>query len=180
MKPTLRLVESTDEFHCGVWKKDDVLVLSADAVFNDRCIRCNAPADGISVRKILFWHSPLLLPLLVLSFPFYLLLAIFFKRTVTAQIPLCSKHHRMQLAFTLLAVFMLPAFPAMGIYAVVAGKAAFILIGLLTSLAGLALLGWARNPIWAISIRGEYAVIQGANPEFSNAYPEWDHHIQLK
>jgi len=84
------------------------------------------------------------------------------------------------MALTGIGVLMLPAFPALGIYAVVAGKAAFILIGLLTSIAGLALLGWSRNPIWAISIRGEYAVIQGANPEFSSAYPEWDHHIQLK
>ena len=75
---------------------------------------------------------------------------------------------------------LLPAFPAMGIYAVIAGKAAFILIGLLTSLAGVAILGWSRNPIWAIAIRGDYAVIQGADPEFSQSYPEWDNHIQLK
>ena len=109
-----------------------------------------------------------------------MLLAVFFKRTVKANIPLCAKHHRIRLSLTVLGFLMLPAFPALGVYAVVAGKAAFILFGLLTSLAGLALLGWSRKPIWAISIRGEYAVVQGANPDFVDAYPEWDQRVQLK
>ena len=45
-----------------------------DSVLPDCCVKCAAPAEGQTVDKWLFWHTPILLPVALLSWPFYLLL----------------------------------------------------------------------------------------------------------
>ena len=80
--PFLRVVESSETFHQRVWKvsKLNNLVVVKESVFTDHCIQCNKPAEGNIVQNI-FWHIYLILPLLVLSFPFYIVVAFVMKST---------------------------------------------------------------------------------------------------
>ena len=72
----LRLVDDVSEFHHTVWRSGQSLVVKKDSVLPDCCVKCGAPAKGQTVDKWLFWHTPILLPIALLSWPFYLLLAI--------------------------------------------------------------------------------------------------------
>ena len=170
----LRLVESSDEFHQGVWQYQKMLVVSKESVFHDRCVICDAEANGRTMRKTLFWHSPLLLPLLILSLPFYFLLAVGFRKTITTRFPLCFKHWALRVGFTLLGVVLFPAGLFMGVYAITMGTPIWILLGILCALSGVGILGYIRNPVWALLIRDEHAVVRGAHPDFVEHFPPWE------
>jgi len=164
--PHLKLVESVENFHQNIWKHKEGLVVSEHSVFPDHCIQCNQPAKGKSVRKMLFWHNPLLLPILFLSWPFYILLAIAFRKHVTISIPLCPKHlwRRRMLTFIGLSLFATTIW--MLWIAINFSQPALILSAILSVIVGFILIGWGRNPIWASQIQDGRAIIRGVSPVF--------------
>ena len=130
-----------------------------------------APAEGRLVKKTVFWHTPILLPLLLISFPFYLLLAFSFRRIHTFKIPLCRTHYFQRLALTTIGLILLPGFPILALLAINGGAPYWFLTGILTSLSGIASLGLGRNPIWASQITAEMATLRGASPDFVKELP---------
>lgn len=169
--PFLRLVNPDEDFHNGLYQQDDLVVALKDAEFPDRCICCNRPAEGRSVKKTVFWHTPILLPLLLISFPFYLLLAFSFRRIHSYKIPLCRNHYFQRMALTIIGLILLPGFPALALLAINGGAPYWFLTGILTSLSGIASLGLGRNPIWASHIDSELAILRGASPDFVKSLP---------
>jgi hypothetical protein len=169
----LQVVESSEDFHQGVWQKDGLLVVTPDSVFPDRCAICSREAKGRLVPKTLFWHNPLLLPLLLLSFPFYVMLAVVFRRILTVRFPMCTGHWLMRWSFTIVGASLLPSLIMMGLYGIEFGQPHLILVGILCSLFGLGMIGYGRNPVWASSIQRDRAVVRGADPEFVASFPKW-------
>ena len=173
-KSFLRVVESSESFHNGVWKMGKNLVVSKSAVFPDRCVVCNAPAEGKSFNKLFFWHSPLLLPLIIISFPIYLLLAFYNKKLLQVKLPLCPYHWSRMLSTTVLSLLLIPQLPILGSYGIINEEPIMILAGLFSTLGGLMLLIWSRNPVWAWFIRAEYGLVKGAHPDFVDGLPKWE------
>ena len=169
--PFLRLVNPNEDFHNGLYQQDGLIVAYKGAAFPDKCICCNAPAEGRLVKKTVFWHTPILLPLLLISFPFYLLLAFSFRRIHTFKIPLCRTHYFQRLALTTIGLILLPGFPILALLAINGGAPYWFLTGILTSLSGIASLGLGRNPIWASQITTEMATLRGASPDFVKELP---------
>ena len=171
----LRLVESCDDFHQGVWQYQKMLVVTNESVFHDHCVICNAEANGRTMKKTLFWHSPFLLPLLLPPLlPFYFLLAMIFRKVVKVTFPICFKHWLLRTVFSIVGIILLPSGLFMGLYAINMGTPIFILLGIVTTLVGIAILGYIRNPVWALLIREEYAVVRGAHPDFVERFPTWE------
>ena len=172
----LRVVDSSESFHQRVWKVGAVnnLVVVKESIFTDNCIQCNEPAEGIVVNKTFFWHTPLLLPLLVLSFPFYVVVAFIMKRYITVSIPLCKKHAQRRLISTLLGILGFPIGLTFILWAIISGNPIGLLFGVLSFIASLFLIVIGRNPVWTSQIDGEYAIIRGCHPDFVASYPEWE------
>jgi hypothetical protein len=172
----LRVVESSETFHQRVWKDDKLnnLVVVKDSVFTDCCIQCNKPAEGQLTKKTFFWHSPLILPLLVLSLPFYIVVAFFMKRYVTISIPLCKKHMRIRNALTTCGILGFPLGCSFILWAIGSGNPVGLLLGVFSFIASLFLIVIGRNPVWASQIDGEYVIIRGCHPDFLDSYPEWE------
>src|SRR5258706_76322 len=42
----------------AIWRDKKVLVLGVRAALPDRCIKCNAPAEGSRLKRTLYWHPP--------------------------------------------------------------------------------------------------------------------------
>jgi hypothetical protein len=62
-----------DEPAGSVWRDGELLVMRKGAVLPDRCVKCNAPAEGGRLRYVQLWHDPiyfLLLPLAPILMPF--------------------------------------------------------------------------------------------------------------
>jgi hypothetical protein len=52
--PDAEIVQATG----GTWREGKTLVMWKEAVLPDRCIRCNAPANGRRLIRKLNWHEP--------------------------------------------------------------------------------------------------------------------------
>ena len=174
--PFLRVVESSETFHQRVWKVDSLLhlVVVKESVFTDNCMQCNQPAEGNIISKTFFWHSPVILPLLVLSFPFYIVVAFFMKRYVTIPIPICKKHLQIRFMMTFMGSLCVPLGIGFFLWAIASGNPIGLLLGVLSFIVSLFLIVIGRNPVWASQIDGEYVIIRGGHPDFVRTYPEWE------
>lgn len=171
--PHLKLVESVEDFHQNIWKSKEGLVVNEQSLFPDRCIVCNRKAKGIAAPKMLFWHNPLLLPVLFLSWPFYILLALLFRRHITVSIPLCQRHLWQRRLLTMIGTLLFPVAIWMIWMAISYSQPPLILSAILSMIIGAIVIGWGRNPIWASQIQNSHAVIRGVSPKFI-AENEWE------
>jgi uncharacterized membrane protein len=72
----------------------DIIVSPKDCVWPDRCVVCNAPANGYRLKRSLFWHPPALYFLLALSWLIYLIVALIVRERGTIHIGLCEQHRQ--------------------------------------------------------------------------------------
>ena len=169
----LKVVDSSEDFHQRVWRKKGLLFVHKDAIFKDNCILCNEKAHGRTVSKTLFWHTPILLPLLLLSVPFYFVLAFFFRNYMKVQMPLCRHHFLVRTWSSLLGLSLFPMAVLSVVYAIMSGQPLGILCAIACLISGISTVAWSRNPIWATEINKEYPLVRGAHPDFVQDYPEW-------
>jgi len=173
--PHLKLVESVDDFHQNIWKSKDGLVVNEKSLFPDRCIVCNQKAKGKTIRKMLFWHNPILLPVLFLSWPFYIMLAVLFRRHITVSLPLCQRHLWQRRILTLMGAMLFPTAVSMVWVAISYSQPPLILGAILSMIVGAIVIGWGRNPVWASQIQNDHAVIRGVSPKLlqENSWEDW-------
>ena len=76
----------------GVWRDADDLVVSYDASFPHRCVKCNEPSEiPHRVRKV-YWHHPAVFVLLFGFAPLYVIVALIVRRTLKINPGLCARH----------------------------------------------------------------------------------------
>jgi hypothetical protein len=78
----------------GIWRDGKTLVMTKEAFLPDRCLRCNAPANGYRLRRRLRWHHPALYILIFGAMLFYLILALALSKRATVDFALCMDHVR--------------------------------------------------------------------------------------
>ena len=67
------------------------LVMAKNLVAPDRCVKCNAPAQGYQLLRRVHWHHPALY-LLLFKLPLYLLVALMVRKTAKVSVGLCPVH----------------------------------------------------------------------------------------
>lgn len=171
----LRIVEDVEHFHNNVWRHHDCLVVREDSVMPQKCVCCGADASTEPVDKLLFWHTPLLLPVVLLSWPFYLMLALCIRKHMSVQLPLCDKHKAQRVWVSFIGVGLLPFAGLMGGVAITQSIPVLILAALLMVLSSAILVGWIRNPVWAVRFESDVAFIKNVHPSVLNmkSIPEW-------
>jgi hypothetical protein len=76
----------------GVWRDGTLLLMTRTAQLPARCLKCNAPADGGTLRRKLSWHHPLIYALIVISPIIYIIVALIVRQTATVALPICAQH----------------------------------------------------------------------------------------
>jgi hypothetical protein len=77
----------------GYYRDGKTLVLDKrGAELPDRCVVCNAPANGFRLRRALSWHHPALYILFLLSILIYVIVAAIVRKTATIHVGLCEAH----------------------------------------------------------------------------------------
>lgn len=79
------------ELGCGVWRDGNLLVMRKEAVLPNRCMECNAPAEGGWFKQVSIWFDPLYLLLL----PILPLVVVFIAHMATVELGLCASHFRL-------------------------------------------------------------------------------------
>src|SRR5947209_12297282 len=76
-KPVLEVQKrAADQAPDGLWRDGKTLVVHKGASLPDRCIKCNEPAEGLSLNRKLVWHQPWLYLLIIPSIWIYAVVAL--------------------------------------------------------------------------------------------------------
>ncbi len=92
LTPPVQPTRRVPELH----RKGKQLVVELGAVFPDRCLKCNAPAEGFKKRFNVSWHHPALYLLVLLGLLIYVIVALVVRKTARLDIPLCPRHRALR------------------------------------------------------------------------------------
>jgi hypothetical protein len=162
-------------FGSKLWRMKKQLVACAGTPFPDRCVKCNAPADGFRLKRIIYWqpemhsfgHNPLALILLVIRIGLA-------QKKVKLHIGLCPKHRAQRWQAISIGWFgALSGFILMflGIMAFDSGWIFFV--GFVNFVC-CAVYGGVKGPmVSAAQITKVYVWISGVHIDFLDSLPEW-------
>lgn len=169
-----RMMEGVAPFGGGgqLWRKDRQLVVRSGSTMPDRCVCCNAPANGYRLKRQLYWHPAAYYLLILLNLLIYIIVALIIRKRALIHVGLCEKHRagRKQailgswLAVLLGVVLMFVGFSTHG---------AFALIGLVLILTA-AVFGSIKGRVVApTKIEKDIVWVKGAGSEFLEKLPAW-------
>ena len=165
---------SAPEFGDGVWRYRNQLVVRPDASLPDRCVRCNAPANGYRLKRKLWWHPPAYYALILLYLLIYVVVAILVRRKAVLMVGLCERHRNQRSRFIITGWLLL-----LGGFAVLIVGGSFqpllILVGLLAMLGGLVVaMLMPTRIVYPTRITRDLAWVKGAGSAFLADLPEWN------
>ena len=155
----------------GIWSKGSTLVMDKNASLPDLCVKCNAPAHGLRIKRKLSWHHPLLYILICGAALFYVILAMALSKRATIDFGICENHKRrrrklLNIGLGLLAAgLILPVvgfgydYPAVGLF------------GLLLLLIAIIWLVVANQLVNVKRIDDRYVWLSGMSKEFVAHFP---------
>jgi MFS family permease len=76
----------------GAWRDKSTLVMTKDASLPDRCVKCNAPANGLRLKRKLAWHHPVLYLLVFGAALLYVIIAAVLSKRATVYLGMCAEH----------------------------------------------------------------------------------------
>lgn len=159
-----------------LWRDGGLLVMDKTASLPGRCVVCNAPASGTTLRRRLAWHAPGWYLLVLLNLGFYVITALIVTKKARISIGLCEAHRKrrrrwMALAISLSVIGFILSFACLAISpdAALVGSACAVSIFLISAVVWI----YGTRVVYAKRIDHAFAWIGGVSPEFLAALPEW-------
>jgi hypothetical protein len=90
-KAALEVVHAEDQ---SLWRSGKILVCRRDAIFPQRCVKCNAPAQAPPVRFKFSWHHGAWYLLVIFYLVVYLVAALVVRKRAELHVGLCARHAR--------------------------------------------------------------------------------------
>ena len=155
------------------WRSNRQMILRPETALPDRCVRCNAPANGFRLKRNLYWHPPLYYLLILINILVYAIVALCIRKKAVIHIGLCETHRAQRKWF--IAGSWLAAL--LGLILLIAGIAEnggyLILFGIILLL-GAAICGAAKGPVVSpAKIDREFVWVKGVGQSFLADLPEW-------
>lgn len=157
----------------GVWRDNHTLVMSKDAALPDRCVKCNSPANGLRLKRTLYWHNPIYYVLLFAGILIYFIVAMIVRKTAIVHVPLCETHLGRRRA-SLIIGWLLIALGLGGFIMAIAGNygtPAFL--GALSLLVGFVFAIAAARTVLPTKIDDRFVWLKGVNRDYLNQLPQW-------
>jgi len=150
-----------------------LLVMGRNAILPDRCIKCNAPANGQRLPRKLYWHPPMLYLLILASILIYALVAILARKKAQIDVGLCDRHvAKRRRAIWICWGLLLGSFGLIGLL-VGMGYGEYAMIAIIVTVAGIIYGALATRVVSVHRIDKEYVWLKGASKEYLDALPEW-------
>jgi len=156
----------------GIWRKGKKIMTVSETPFPDRCVKCNAPANGFRLKRVLYWQHPAYFLLLFCNLLVMLIVMLIVRKKAVLHIGLCEKHRKQRLiAIIACSIGMLG-----GLISIIAGavmpSGIAVIVGIVIFLAG-AIWGVAKGrAIYATKIDKQNVWVGGAGKDFLDQLPE--------
>lgn len=77
-----------------VWREGELVVLTPSGELPPRCVKCNADAEHPIKERTVYWHSPWLYVLILVSVLIYLIVALIARKSARVSPGLCGEHRK--------------------------------------------------------------------------------------
>jgi hypothetical protein len=158
----------------SAWRDGKTLVVRKGVILPDRCVKCNAPADGPFHKQTVNWHHPALYLLLLAGPVPYAIIISILQEKGSVGVRLCARHRQRRLGLVLTAW----ALGIGGTAAIVASARAhsrFVVIAGIAALFCGVVLGACTRLLTAKKIDGHFMWLRGLSPEFLTSFPPLPH-----
>ena len=161
----------------GIWRDKSTLVMTKDASLPDRCVKCNAPANGVRLKRRLAWHSPVLYLLILLAVLIYVILAGMLSKRATVYLGLCNEHFQRRrkqkaIGWLLLAIGVVGPILAIAYDYPILG-----LLGFAVFLFAVIWLVVVSRVVVAKKIDDQLVWLNGINSNYLAQFPAWQNQI---
>jgi hypothetical protein len=156
----------------GIWREGKKLVTRSETPFPDRCVKCNQPANGFRLKRVLYWQHPAYYLLLLLNVLILLIVVLIVRKKAILHVGLCEAHRQQR--WTAIVACLVGIF--VGLALIVGGviyTSAWAMVGgILVCLAGLIWGAVKGRTIAASKIDKENVWVSGAGRAFVGEFPE--------
>jgi hypothetical protein len=163
--------------HGGLWRDGSLLVMVQNTSLPDRCLKCNLPAGGWTLRRKLWWHPRALYFLILLHILIYIIVALLVRKSAVVYAPLCERHRKLRRRAIIVGWTL--SILAIGIVVAAASAASgdtaalWILAGAILFL-GAIIYGVAGSQVAVPKkIDDRFVWIKNVSPEFLAELPGW-------
>lgn len=174
-KPVLlqRLAEGVPSAGAGgLWREGKRLVTRSETPFPDRCVKCNAPANGFRLKRVLYWQHPAYYLLLFCNLIILIIVILIVRKKAVLHIGLCEAHRKQRTTAIIACLAGMLGGLALIIGGAVAGSGWLILAGVVLFLGG-AVWGILKGrTIAATKIDKDTVWVSGVCREFLDGLPE--------
>jgi len=157
----------------NLWRTKNQIVTRSEAPFPDRCVRCNAPANGYRLKRQLYWHPPAYYLFILLNLLIYAVVALCVRKKAIVHIGLCEKHRSRRKVG--IAVGWLGTLGGVGMIVggAVGESGILAVLGIVLLLGGLVWVGLTGARLSPAKITKDNIWIKGASKAFLAELPEW-------
>jgi len=173
--PTMGRSDQVHAASSGPWRRRSSVVAARGIAFPHRCVKCNQPTGGQTLRRRLAWHPGWVFLLILAGLLFYVIVALIVRKSMTVRVGLCPMHFKRR------RIIM-----AIGWFCVVSSIGVPILLGIFTRTdpGALWLFGAGATLFSAIvsllavrvvtpwKIEDDFAWIRGTSMAFRESLPE--------
>jgi hypothetical protein len=156
----------------GVWRDGRTMVMTKLAHLPDRCVKCNAPANGIRLKRKLSWHHPVLYLLIFGAMVFYLILAMALSKRATIEFGICARHLQRRRTFMGIGWAMLAAGILIPIVAFTYDYPDVGVLGIGLFIVSVVWLIFASKIVTVKKINEHYVWLTGVNEQFLSLFPQ--------
>ncbi|MGE0327061.1 MAG: hypothetical protein AB7K71_22475 [Polyangiaceae bacterium] len=76
----------------GAWRDGEHLVVIKGSALPDRCVKCNAPAQGFTLSRMLYWNPPWVYVTILLGLLIFVIVALVTRKQGMVSFGLCPEH----------------------------------------------------------------------------------------
>ena len=161
----------------GIWRDKSTLVMTKDASLPDRCVKCNAPANGVRLKRMLAWHSPVLYLVIFFAVLIYVILAAILSKRATVYIGLCNQHFQRRRKQKVIGWLLLTLGIVVPILAIAYDYPMLGLFGFAVFLFAVIWLVVVSRVVVVKKIDDQLVWLNGINSDYLAQFPAWQNQI---
>ncbi len=154
-----------------VWREGELAVMTPSGELPPRCVKCNADAVQPIKERTVYWHTPWLYVLILISILVYLIVALIARKSARIGPGLCEEHRRLR--NNVILGSLLGAFAGIGLVIAAIGNSsgALVLLGGLVLLAAIIVGMMKGRIVYAVRIDANRISLKGCGEAFLASLP---------
>jgi hypothetical protein len=157
----------------GVWRDNQMLVMTKEASLPDQCVKCNAPAHGFKLKQKLSWHHPALYLVVLVAWLIYFVLAAALSKRATVFLGLCDQHLQRRRNLLITGWLMLALGLIIPVLAFTNDYPGIGLLGMLLFLVAIFWLVFANRVVTVKRIDDRLVFLTGIDSHYLAQFPAW-------